>query len=321
MNLSKLIYKQVNTKGKNCKILSMYTTLDIKKPKSIKRAGLVIRPKSKHLKHHYQKLKNVLLKHGVTLFVSKQSAELLNVKGIDELEMFDICDILISIGGDGTLLGLSRKSYPYSKPLLGINAGNLGFLTDINLDEMESFIDDIFKDQYRIDNRIVLKIELLSKKENKKLIAINDIVLSRPTIEGMVSIDAFTSSSINEHLPKHHLNTYYGDGLIISTPTGSTAYNLSAGGPIVFPLTQALILTPICPHSLTERPIVLPADFEVEFSSKDETIIVVDGQDTYNLKHFDSIKISIATRGIKMIHKIDRNYFEVLKQKLHWGSK
>lgn len=298
----------------------MHITHDIKKPKSIKSAGLVLRPKSQHLKPYYLRLKNVLNAHGVTLFVSYESAKSLDIEGMDEQEMFEKSDILISVGGDGTLISLSRKSYQFHKPLLGINAGNLGFLTDISLDEIEDFIDKIFKDDYRIDNRMVLEVELISPMGNKKLSAFNDIVLSRPTIEGMISIDAFASSK-KAVMPKHHLNSYYGDGLIISTPTGSTAYNLSAGGPIVFPLTEALILTPICPHSLTERPIVLPADFDVEFSSEDETIVVIDGQDTYNLKFFDSIKINIAKQGIKMIHKTDRNYFKVLKQKLHWGSK
>ncbi len=298
----------------------MRITHNSKKPKQIKSAGLVLRPESKHLKKHYIILKNALAKHDVELFVADMSAKLLDIDGMDKNEMFASCDILISIGGDGTLLSLSRNSYEYQKPLLGINAGNLGFLTDVNLDEIESFIDKIFLDNYRVDDRMVLEVELISDKKNTKLIAFNDIVLSRPTIEGMVSIDVFASSK-RAALPRHHLNSYYGDGLIISTPTGSTAYNLSAGGPIVFPLTEALILTPICPHSLTERPLVLPADFEVEFSSKDETIVVVDGQDTYNLKDYSSIKIMIADRGIKMIHRKDRNYFDILKQKLHWGSK
>jgi NAD+ kinase len=298
----------------------MHLTEDIEKPKQIQKAGLVIRPNSTHIKPYYEKLKNALDKHGVELLVSKDSAKALEVEGTEQEEMFELSDILISIGGDGTLLSLSRQSYHYNKPLLGINAGNLGFLTDINPDEIEHFVDNIFTDNYRIDNRMVLEIELVSKDKSKNLIAFNDVVLSRPTIEGMVSLDAYASSK-RAMLPSHHLNTYYGDGLIVSTPTGSTAYNLSAGGPIVFPLTEALILTPICPHSLTERPVVLPADFEVEFSSADEIIIVIDGQDTYNLKFFDSIKINIAKRGLKMIHRVERNYFDVLKQKLHWGSK
>ncbi len=285
----------------------------------IKTAGLVIRPKSPNLKPYFQILKKSLKKHGVTLLVEYKSAVQLGIEGIKREEMFEKSDILICIGGDGTLLSLSRRSYKYNKPILGINAGNLGFLTDIKLFEIEEFIDKIFRGEYRIDHRMVLDVILTSPVGDKSLIAFNDVVLSRPSIEGMVNVNAFVTSK-EAHMVKKHLNHYYGDGVIICTPTGSTAYNLSAGGPIVYPLTEALIVTPICPHSLTERPLVLPADFEIEFESEDETIIVVDGQDIYNLKFFDSICIKIAQKGIRMIHRVERNYFDVLKQKLHWGS-
>ena len=282
-------------------------------------AGLVVRPDSPELKHYYEVLRAILRRHGVQLLVAAESAKLFGVEGVDPEEMFAQSDILISIGGDGTLLSLSRKSYRYNKPILGINAGNLGFLTDVKLTEIESFIEKIFRGEYRIDHRMVLEVTLLSQVEDKSLIAFNDIVLSRPSIEGMVNVDAYVTSH-EAHMAKKHLNRYYGDGVIISTPTGSTAYNLSAGGPIVYPLTEALIVTPICPHSLTERPLVLPADFELQFESEDETIVVVDGQDIYNLKFFDGICIKIAPKGIRMIHRMERNYFDILKQKLHWGS-
>jgi len=286
----------------------------------LKTAGLMVRPESPQLKKYYEILKQALQKHGVTLLVEEKSAVLFNIEGIPIEEMFEKSDILISIGGDGTLLSLSRKSYPYNKPILGINAGNLGFLTDVKLDEIEEFIEKIFQGKYRIDHRMVLDVVLHSQVGDKSLIAFNDVVLSRPSIEGMVNVDAYVTSH-EAHMAKKHLNRYYGDGVIVSTPTGSTAYNLSAGGPIVYPLTEALIVTPICPHSLTERPIVLPADFEISFESEDETIIVVDGQDIYNLKFFDAICIKIASKGVRMIHRMERNYFDVLKQKLHWGSK
>ncbi len=282
-------------------------------------AGLVVRPNSPELKHYYEILKAALQKYGVTLLLAEASARLFDEEGIPLEEMFEKSDILISIGGDGTLLSLSRKSYRYNKPILGINAGNLGFLTDVKLSEIEEFIDKIFQNEYRIDHRMVLEVSLLSPVENKSLIAFNDVVLSRPSIEGMVNVDAYVTSR-EAHMIKKHLNRYYGDGVIISTPTGSTAYNLSAGGPIVYPLTEALIVTPICPHSLTERPLVLPADFQILFESEDETIIVVDGQDIYNLKFFDGICIKIADKGVRMIHRVERNYFDILKQKLHWGS-
>ncbi|HHD83248.1 MAG TPA: NAD(+) kinase [Campylobacteraceae bacterium] len=297
----------------------MYLTKSHEKIEKIDVAGLVVRPNSPELKHYYVILRKALEKHGVTLLLSEESAELFAETGVPSDELFARSDILISIGGDGTLLSLSRKSYRYDKPILGINAGNLGFLTDVKLTEIETFIDKIFQGEYRIDHRMVLSVELLSQVANKSLIAFNDVVLSRPSIEGMVNVDAYVTSR-ESHMIKKHLNRYYGDGVIVSTPTGSTAYNLSAGGPIVYPLTEALIVTPICPHSLTERPLVLPADFEILFESHDETIIVVDGQDIYNLKFFDGICIKIAPKGVRMIHRLERNYFDILKQKLHWGS-
>ncbi len=298
----------------------MHLTYDDNLFPIIKHVGLTLRPNSTNLGPHVERLKNALSKHGTTLLLDKRGAKTLNISdGLDRETLFQKSDILISLGGDGTLLSLARRSYKYNKPILGINAGNLGFLTDVSLDEIETFIDKVFKNEYRIDHRIILEIELTSKTGNKKIISFNDVVLSRPSIEGMVNINAFVTTK-HSGICQKHLNTYRGDGLIISTPTGSTAYNLSAGGPIVFPLTEAIILTPICPHSLTERPVVLPADFEIEFKSEDAVTIVIDGQDIYHLNLFDSIKIKIAKKAVRMIHRLERNYFDVLKQKLNWGS-
>jgi NAD+ kinase len=298
----------------------MHFIFNDEKLDTIKTVGLVVRPDSKHLRPYYDILKSALAKYDVPLLIAQNSADTLGIEGgISRNDMFEQSDILVAFGGDGTLLSLARRSYHHDKPILGINAGNLGFLTDIQLDEIESFVDKIFAGEYRIDHRMVLEVELQSATGTKNLIALNDVVLSRPSIEGMINVDAYVTSK-NASMEKKHLNRYRGDGLIISTPTGSTAYNLSAGGPIIFPLTEALILTPICPHSLTERPMVLPADFNVSFESDDETIIVVDGQDIYNLKFFDSLSIKIASRATRMIHREERNYFDVLKQKLNWGS-
>ncbi len=298
----------------------MHYIFDDEKLSSIKCAGMVVRPDSAHLKDDYFKIKNSLKKYGVNLILSKESAKDLDEdEGVDLDELFTRSDLLISLGGDGTLISLCRNSFAYDKPILGIHAGKLGFLTDIKPQEIEEFIDKIFRGEYRIDQRMVFEVELISKDDSKKTIAVNDVVLSRPSIEGMVNIEAYASSKEAEMKDKL-LNIYAGDGLIISTPTGSTAYNLSAGGPILFPLTEAIILTPICPHSLTERPLLLPAEFETTFKSKDETIVVVDGQDIYNLKFFDEIKIKISKKRLRMIHRLERNYFDVLKQKLHWGS-
>ena len=150
--------------------------------------------------------------------------------------------------------------------------------------------------------------------KNKKFIAFNDIVISRKNLYTMLEVKA----KIN----KKAFNTYFGDGLIVSTPSGSTAYNLSVGGPIVYPLTNAFILTPIAPHSLTQRPIVVPADFEIQFKVTKEAgaIVIVDGQEIYDLKKDEIIKIKIATKKSKMLNRTSRDFFEVLSEKLRWGN-
>ncbi len=297
----------------------MYLKNYNQKLSKIEFVGLSLRPNSPSLKPYYERLKNKLSQYGAKLLVEEKSAKILGVEGIEFDEMCKKSDFLISIGGDGTLISLSRRSFPYGKPVLGINAGNLGFLADVRLEEIESFIERIFKGEYRIDVRMVLDMKMKRDGEFKSLVAFNDIVFSRKSVEGMINVHAFVSSK-NAYMEKKHLNSYYGDGLIVSTPTGSTAYNLSAGGPVVFPLTEAIILTPICPHSLTQRPLVLPVDFEIEFRSEDDVIIVVDGQDIYQMKDFERVCIKIADRGALMIHRIERNYFDVLKTKLHWGD-
>ncbi|MBD3843779.1 MAG: NAD(+)/NADH kinase, partial [Campylobacterales bacterium] len=218
-------------------------------------------------------------------------------------------------GGDGTLLSLVRKSYKFKKPVFGINAGNLGFLADISIDNVEKFIQELTSKNYRIDERMMIEGAIKSIDGTKTgFFAFNDVVLTRSAISKMVKINA----SIDEKW----FNTYRGDGLIVSTPTGSTAYNLAAGGPVMYPLTQAFIMTPISAHSLTQRPLVVPVDFTIELSSADEKIIaVIDGQDDYELKPDDILVIKGAKRGARLIHSLDRNYFDVLREKLHWGDK
>lgn len=282
--------------------------------KQIKCVGLVCKPNDTALTNHYNRIKEALLKHNVELMVEPNSAKLLGCDSVSFDEMCRRSDFLIALGGDGTLISLCRKSFEYKKPILGVYAGNLGFLTDINFSEIDGFVDKIFKNDYRIDTRMMLEVSLHVKGGTQKIVAFNDVVFSRSKLSGMATVEAYIGCEL--------INTYYGDGLIVSTPTGSTAYNISAGGPVVYPLTEALILTPVCPHSLTQRPLVLPVSFEVEFRSSDaDMLIIVDGQDIYKMGDFDSIKIKIADNGAKLIHRIDKNYFEVLKEKLHWGQK
>ncbi len=278
----------------------------------IRTVGLVSKPEDSSLVVHYEQIRAVFQKRNITLLVDEKSASWLGCEGAAFEQMCEQSDFLISLGGDGTLISLCRRSFAYNKPVLGIHAGQLGFLTDIQTDEISTFMDDFFQGKYRIDTRMMLDVSLHVNQKVEKLVAFNDIVFSRSKISHMTTIKAYVDGDL--------FNSYYGDGLIVSTPTGSTAYNLSAGGPVVYPLTEALILTPISPHSLTQRPLVLPVDFVVSFKSSDDTVIVVDGQETYKMSDVDFVSVKIAERGARLIHSLDRNYFDVLKKKLHWGN-
>ena len=272
------------------------------------KAGFVLKPKNTFkIKDIFFKIKDVFEKKGIEVYIDSISAKAIGLLGIDFEEMCKKVDFIVALGGDGTLISVSRRAYKFDKPILGINAGNLGFLTDINPDNVEEFLNDFLKGKYRIDERMVIEIEY----KDKKLYAFNDVVISKDVISSMINVQVDTNESF--------LNTYRGDGLIISTPTGSTAYNLSAGGPVVYPLTESFILTPICPHSLTQRPLVLPSNFILDIKVKEDMAkLILDGQEIYTLD--DKIVLKKAKKPARLIHRKERNYFEVLREKLHWGE-
>lgn len=282
-------------------------------PLTFLRVGMVLRPSTPGLADVYLKVRQVFESHGCEVYLDSISGGMIGVRGQDFDAMCEQCDLLVSIGGDGTLISLSRRSYRHHKPIMGINAGKLGFLTDIRLDEVEAFVAKLMAGSYRIDERMVIRAALRRGINEKVFFAFNDLVVTKNTTATMIHAKVTVDGK--------HLNTYYGDGLIISTPTGSTAYNLSAGGPIVFPLTKSFIITPICPHSLTQRPMVLPADFVIDLEVEEEgSVIVIDGQEVYDFRPGDRISISTATPGVRLIHRIERNYFDILRTKLGWGQ-
>lgn len=289
----------------------MKITKNNEKLSQIKTAGFVLKPASPEIKDEYESIKQRFENAGIDVLLESSSARMIDEPSEHTLE--DLCskvDFLVSIGGDGTLISVVRRSFKYNKPVLGINQGTLGFLTDIKSNEVENFLGSLLKGVYRIDSRMMIK----GFSNLTNFVAFNDIVISRKSISSMIKIDA--------KIDGKPFNSYYGDGVIISTPTGSTAYNLSVGGPVVFPLTDAFIVTPVAPHSLTQRPLVLPADFEIEFKITDNqgAVVIIDGQDIYEVEHNDSIKIEIASKKAKLIHRVERNYFEVLNEKLQWGN-
>jgi NAD+ kinase len=275
------------------------------------KAGIILRPNSKELKEVYLQIKEKFERHNITTIIEQTSAEMIEVDDGQPLEVLaKECDFLVTIGGDGTLISVARRSIKFGKPILGINLGTLGFLTSVLPEELDSFLDNFLVDNYTIDSRMMIKATI----NKNKTIAFNDIVIKSKSVVHMVNIEAFVDGK--------KFNSYYGDGLVISTPTGSTAYNLSSGGPVVYPLTDAFIVTPISAHSLTQRPLVLPADFEIELQTpdKDGAIILIDGQDTYDLKKDEIVRIKIANQKSKLIRAKERDYFSVLNQKLNWGK-
>jgi len=281
----------------------------------IKTAGFILKPNDPEIRTLFERIKAQFEAKGIEVLLAERSAKMIGMDGLPFEKMCDDADFLVSLGGDGTLLSLVRRSYGYHKPVVGINAGNLGFLADVTIDEVDIFLEQLFSGEYRIDNRMMIA-GYIKKASGAKIdfFALNDVVITSPTPSKMVKVNA--------SIDGERFNSYRGDGLIISTPTGSTAYNLAAGGPVVYPLTEAFIITPVMAHSLTnQRPLVVPTDFYIELDAeKYDAIASIDGQERYELEEGDVLHLGGAPEGAKLLHRKERNYFSVLREKLHWGD-
>lgn len=281
---------------------------------TIKKVGVILRPSTPELKSSFFKLEKIFNKHKIEVYIDSISGGMIEVMGMDFELLCKQCDILLTLGGDGTLISVVRRSFNYDIPVLGVYAGNLGFLADVSMEELDEFVTNLACGKYRIDERAVLEAKVIKNGEMVKVYAFNDIVLTRPSISNMIHIETLVDGKA--------FNTYYGDGVVVSTPTGSTAYNLSAGGPVLFPLTNVFALTPICPHSLTQRPVVLPGTFSIEMKTpKNRALMIIDGQDMHEFEQGESVHIKLAEKTAKLIHREEFNYFDVLKEKLNWGEK
>ncbi|WP_338156427.1 NAD(+)/NADH kinase [Wolinella succinogenes] len=281
---------------------------------SLSKVGVILRPSSPSLKEFFLQVRSLFEREGIEVMLDSISGGMIGIYGCDFQRLCSESDMLVSIGGDGTLISVVRRSYPYGKPILGINMGRLGFLTDVRQDEVEVFVQKLKAGEYRIDSRLMLEGELSSPKSTQRFFAFNEAIVTRRPISGMIHVKA----SIGEE----PFNTYFGDGLIVATPTGSTAYNISAGGPVVYPYSKNMILTPICAHSLTQRPLVLPSEFEVELEMLEGEFanIVVDGQEIMDFGYGDRLRLKVADRPALLVHKKEHNYFQVLREKFSWGD-
>ena len=231
----------------------------------------------------------------------------------DDKEIYEKSDLIISIGGDGTMLTTAFHALSYDKPVLGLNLGKLGFLAEVDISQMDIIIKDIKEGNYQVQKRMVLTADC-DNYPGEKLIAINDIVIDKGGWPKMIEITA--------EVDGEYVSTFSADGVIIATPIGSTGYSLSTGGPVVSPSAGAITLSPISPHSLTMRPLVLSSEQEIVIkadSPHNEIQISCDGQRVYHIPPPLEIKIVKSEKPLKLIHTSVTTYFETLRNKLLWG--
>jgi NAD+ kinase len=224
-------------------------------------------------------------------------------------------DLMLVLGGDGTMIAAARQMGDTEVPVLGVNYGGLGYLAEFRIEELYAALESILAGTYRLDKRVMLTVELMRGDESvARSRVLNDVVINKSALARIIEIEA--------HLNQQFVNAFRADGLIVSTPTGSTAYNLSAGGPVIFPSMNAVVITPICPFTLSNRPIVVPDDSIIELRLKtdqEDVALTLDGQVGMPLKVDDRVVIHKSNTTFNLVQPMNRNYFDVLRDKLRWG--
>jgi NAD+ kinase len=289
---------------------------------AIKRIGIVLKP------HQPEALKTIcelvvwLAERNIKLTggpeIERERIEHQTGCGVDELEHENIAanvDLILVLGGDGTMIATARMIGDQEVPVLGVNYGGLGYLAEFRIEELYTALESILAGNYRLDRRVMLAVELRSGDAPAQFNRVlNDVVINKSALARIIEIEAYLNGQF--------VNSFRADGLIVSTPTGSTAYNLSAGGPVIFPSMNAVVITPICPFTLSNRPIVVPDDAEIELLLKtdnEEVALTLDGQVGHPLKVEDRVAIRKSRTTFNLIQPMNRNYFDVLRDKLRWG--
>ena len=256
---------------------------------------------------------------GCYVLMDREAASSLNrnSNGNNWHELAQHADFLLVLGGDGTILNCARLSAPYGTPLFGINLGRLGFLTETELPDLFQSLDKLLKNQYRVEQRMMLQAKVVRDNRTiEETIALNDVVITKSGFARIIMLETLVDDQF--------FTTYPADGIIITSPTGSTAYSLSAGGPLAVPNIELMIITPICPHALWARPLIISPTSEVKvnlLSDQGEVMLTVDGQHGLKLQQGDSVVINKAPYRAKFLKLTDRNFFGILRQKLKQGDR
>ncbi len=279
--------------------------------RTIRSVGIVVKPGHPEAMATAADIMSWLKEHGMDMAGAPVSAGEIRADNPLTLD----ADLIVVLGGDGTMISTARLVGDADVLVLGVNYGSLGYLTDFRIEEMFPALELIIAGEYEIDRREMLDAE--QWRGSQKLVkgrVLNDVVINKSAVARIIKIDA--------RLDGQFVNTFRADGLIVSTPTGSTAYNLSAGGPIIYPSMNAMVLTPICPFTLTNRPIVVPGDAVIELTldiESDGVVLSLDGQTGYHMEAQDRIVIRKSNTTFNLVQPANRNYFDVLRNKLKWG--
>jgi NAD+ kinase len=283
----------------------------------IKKIGIVANIEKEKSVEYTFRLREWSSQQGVEVLLDEEIARKMGEStGLERKELASHVDLLVVLGGDGTLLRTVRFVSEYDIPIVGVNLGEFGFLTEVNLNEMYSALELILKGEYQTEKRIMLDISLHLQAETIRQESIlNDVVITRGNLSRILDLETT--------LDGRYLTTFRADGIIISTPTGSTAYSLSAGGPIVFPEEDSFIINPICPHTLTNRPIIIPDGVEIKvilWTKEQGATVTFDGQLSYTMKSGDSMVIKKSRYVTNLVSSPHRDYMEILRTKLGWGG-
>ncbi|HXG94705.1 MAG TPA: NAD(+)/NADH kinase [Blastocatellia bacterium] len=282
------------------------------------RIGIITKPNEPRAAELAARIAEWAAEHEINLFVNDRVRDLPpGTFSLSAREIADHADVLIALGGDGTMLSTARLVAGRGTPVLGVNLGTLGYLTEFAPEDAIPALESIIQGDYEIDRRMMLDWVVL--RDGDSVVsgsALNDIVVNKSALARIIDIDCWIGSL--------YVTTYRADGLIIATPTGSTAYNLSAGGPIIAPGTEAIAICPICPHTLTNRPLVLPFNVMIRLqmnTREQEVMLTSDGQTGMPLMPDDRVEIKRSEKTFNTIIAKDRDYFEILRTKLKWSGR
>jgi NAD+ kinase len=283
----------------------------------VRRLGVVAKTDAAEAPGALRLLTEWAARRGLSLLVEKEAADLvpdLHLATARKPDLPSQSDLLVVLGGDGTLLSMARAVGDLAIPIVGVNLGDLGFLTATTLDEMIPALDALLRGEMVIEERMLLATRVLrDSKVVGQWLALNDAVITKGAVSRIINLSV--------SIEGQHAILYRADGLIVSTPTGSTAYSLSAGGPILYPTMDGIVLTPICSHTLTNRPIVVPGmqHVEIKLLTSQEVMLTVDGQVGFGLREHDVVEVGRAPAAIRLVRFKD--FFSVLRTKLKWGER